>query len=41
MNYFTIARESGEMAVTKRRVAEIESRKAERVVSIEKGRKKK
>jgi hypothetical protein len=41
MNYFTIARESREMAVTKRRVAEIERRKAERVVPIEKGRKKK
>jgi len=41
MNYVTIARESGEMAVTKRRVAEIERRKAERVVPIEKGRKKK
>jgi transcriptional regulator with XRE-family HTH domain len=41
MNYVAIGRESGRMEITKRRVAEIKRRQAERVVPIEKGRKKK
>jgi transcriptional regulator with XRE-family HTH domain len=41
MNYVAIAREKGHMEASKRRIAEIERRRAERVVPIEKGRKKK
>jgi transcriptional regulator with XRE-family HTH domain len=40
MNYVAIARERGAMAVTKRRVAAAKRRQAERVVPIERGKKK-
>jgi transcriptional regulator with XRE-family HTH domain len=40
MNYVAIAREKGLMEVAKRRVAAAKRRQAERVVPIEKGRKK-
>jgi transcriptional regulator with XRE-family HTH domain len=40
MNYVAIARESGQMEIAKRRVAEAKRRQAERVVPIENGRKK-